>query len=227
MFPCGHNINARLKGAGHDFQLTFRVNGRPCRVIISKGIGVCEGDDFRIEMKCDKGFGPWVNIRRDMNAIPRRADTASDWEDIDNSGSLVFLEKGIYVEGENDDLAAAYSFLETLGEDVSSGLIRAMSETPVESFTLEDKLVKVKLVNDEDEMHSHIVNNRDPLAALSKLIDVCARTAELIDQGEASKVKPGDAAIPEYRRVRCRYCSTVFLFGRHEHCPNCGAHHEG
>jgi hypothetical protein len=94
---------------------------------------------------------------------------------------------------------------------VSSALIGAIAETPAESFTLESKLIKVTLVNNEDEMRSHIVNNRDPLAALSKLIEACSRTAEMVDREGVSKAKTDDGAIPEFRRVRCRYCSTSLL----------------
>jgi DNA-directed RNA polymerase subunit RPC12/RpoP len=48
-----------------------------------------------------------------------------------------------------------------------------------------------------------------------------------LGKGETTKESVNKEILTKYKRVKCSYCSSMFLMGKKPNCPNCGGVFEG
>lgn len=189
--------------------LRARVGGRPYRARVD-----AENSQVHMELKIANRAGE-IDIERDHDKIPKEKDEDEDWADEDEL--RVFVAKGIFTEGEEDEVNETLATLRSLDESVTAKLYAEMERLPVDSLlAMADQLVvHIDPALHEAEQPDQIIRDA------ARLMDEFAQSLE--GGGRDLSEQSGGAGLTAAKRVTCSYCRSLFMLGTRPECPNCGA----
>ncbi len=200
---------ARAVRVDEDLELRGRLGATPVRL----RIWVVD-PRARLEVKLANHTGPLL-LRRDLDQIPTAAGPADDWSEDDLL--RVFVARGIFVHGDEHDVARSQATLARLPEAVAAALLDGMERHGLATVEAGDDLLEVELADAVPRMPDPVAQLRGALALAGELA-VALGAAD----GAVRRARPGFEG-----RVRCAYCATLYVLGDRSHCPNCGAAFKG
>ena len=194
-------------------------DGRPARVKLD------DRPFLECELKANVGARVIV-LCRDPNKVPKRGDAEDPWDDGD---VRTFVAKGIYAEGDREQVEGFLRTLDGLSPSARGALLGAMegcfAGSPIALFVAAGDEVGIS------GMVSYEGAARDAELCLSALVPIAAEIESLPDpvqamiDGAGAGSPPG---IPSNLAVAsCAYCGSRFVTAWGFNCPNCGAPHRG
>ncbi len=204
--PCPDDGNIDLRGVWE---------GQPIRF----AVWLSFGSFWAIEMKAPMWMGHLV-IQRDHEKIPKHKDADDPWSE--DEDRRIFIAKGIFVEGGDDEVANYLSVWASLPEAERVEILAEM-----------ERLDGQMLLRVGDQVSFSqspgLPDLPDPLAYMkgcAKLLLTTRRACEALSSTPPT-IDLGAATAPVHR-ASCTYCSTLFLVTPgHSSCPNCGAPAQG
>jgi hypothetical protein len=207
--------DAKIKYATDDYEvleIRAKKNNRPLRVKWDQ-ISYDEPEWVEIEMKCNNTLGT-IDLERNYDKIPKKKDADPDWGD-DDQTMRVFLQKGIYAEGDEDEVNETLSVLNSFPQLLIDKILSLIEEYEIIYFRLNDEVMSAII-------ESNIVDLKEPIKKIITVIDLLEELTTLIDSNKLQKKALDKNISAEYKRVKCDFCSTMFLMGKKSNCPNCG-----
>ena len=220
--------NAKIKKLPDDdeIELRGRVGNLPVRINLEVDMGW-----VRPEMKIANRTGE-LQLERDHEKIPMEKDADDDWADEDDL--RVFVAKGIFTEGGEEEVNQTLSTLGKLPEPLAQellGEIERLRMTTVYAFA---DSMSVGFDPNHYDMDDPVRHITDGVAMMQKLAGALSEGAAAapgdfqdVEDGELDMRGGGFAPAAAVARVKCKYCSTLFVMGATSNCPNCGAAFEG
>ncbi len=215
-----------------EIELRGRMGDTPVKVNLEVDMGW-----VRPEMKITNRTGE-LQLERDHEKIPQQRDPDDDWSDDDEL--RVFAAKGIFVEGDEEEVNETLGTLGQLPGGTGAELLAAMERLRINTvYAYRDSLSFNSGPNLQD-MADPIAHIADLLAIMKKLADALASgerdmagepkvriTGAVEINGQRIAPTAGGFVAPAVVRVQCEYCSTLFVLGTVSNCPNCGATYTG
>lgn len=194
-------------------------DGRPARVKLD------DRPFLECEVKANVGARVIV-LCRDPTKVPKRGDAEDPWDDGD---VRTFVAKGIYAEGDREQVEGFLRTLDGLSSSARGGLLGAMEGcfpgSPIALFVAAGDEVGLS------GMVSYVGAAQDAELCLSALVPLAAEIEALPDpiQAMIDGVGAGSpAGAPSNLAVAsCEYCGSRFVTAWGFNCPNCGAPHRG
>ena len=229
-----HLDGAKLKKLPDDdeIELRARIGGTPVRINFEVDMGW-----VRPEMKITNRVGT-VELERDHEKIPQGRDPDDDWADEDEL--RVFVARGIYVEGDESDVDETLGSLGALPPALGQRLLGEMERLEMSRFHAFSDHMSVGFKPNNYEMADPVQHILDGVRLMKEMADALATgerdmasEPKVIIRGnvviDGVQVQPTQSAhvAPAVSRVKCGYCSTLFVLGTASNCPNCGAPHTG
>ena len=84
------------------------------------------------------------------------------------------------------------------------------------------QIKELEIFNDDSP-----VNWENPINKYLDLLKLVVEIAKILGETEISADSINKEILTKYKRVKCSYCSSVFLMGIKPNCPNCGGNYEG
>ncbi len=215
-----------------EIELRGRMGDTPVKVNLEVDMGW-----VRPEMKITNRTGE-LRLERDHEKIPQQRDPDDDWADDDEL--RVFAAKGIFVEGDEEEVNETMGTLRQLPGETGAELLAAMERL---------RITMVYAFRDSLSFNSgpNLQDMADPSAHISDLLAIMKKLADALASGErdmagepkvrisgaveinGQRIEPtaGGFVAPAVERVQCEYCSTLFVLGTVSNCPNCGATYTG
>ncbi len=193
-----------------DIEIRGRINNRPVRIVWS--YSDLHPDDPSVELQCSETI-PVIDLERDYDQIPKEKDVDEDWGDEDQE-LRIFVAKGIFVEGDEDAVNETLGNFKALPQEMADKMLQKMEAAPL--TYLRTGYETVESVYDID-----VVKMQDPVNEIYSMAELLDEIATLYDKGEA-KARNQNQTL-DYKRVSCKYCSTMFILDKKSNCPNCGA----
>jgi len=225
-----HLENGKIKKLPDDdeIELRARIGGTPLKINFEVDMGW-----VRPEMKITNRTGD-LDLERDHEKIPQDRDPDDDWADEDEL--RVFVAKGIFVEGDEPDVNGTLGTLAALPSELSQRLLAEMERLRMSRLYAFSDSLSVGFQPNNYEMADPVQHILDGLRLMKELADALAKgdrdmasEPNVIIRGhveidgqrvESTQGIPQAAAIG---RVKCAYCSTLFVSAAEPRCPNCGA----
>ncbi len=204
-------------------ELRGRISGRPIRIFWNYDImhPHKEPDPPQIQIQCKNKSGLLIDLHREIGKKPvEKNDVDSDWEDedIDEDEMVVFLDKNIFVEGDQQSIDATVSMVNSLPQELTDKILADMEKTPLSSLTFTNMLYAF--------FEKSVIEIHNPLNSIIETIQILNELANFLDQGDAVKGDSYKTKNATSKKVTCKYCNTNFIFGATSKCPNCGAPYE-
>lgn len=225
-----HLENGKIKKLPDDdeIELRARIGGTPVRVNFEVDMGW-----VRPEMKITNRIGE-ISLERDHEKIPQDRDSGDDWADDDEL--RVFVAKGIFVEGDDEEVDETLGSLSRLPGDLDRKLVAEMERLQISHFYAFSESMNVGFGPNNYEMVDPVQHILDAIQLMKSVADALA-TGERDMASEPRVVIRGNVEIDGLRveptegvhaphaveRVTCGYCSTLFVPAAELRCPNCGA----
>jgi hypothetical protein len=224
--------NPKIKKLPDDdeIELRARLGDLPVRINFEVDMGW-----VRPEMKISNRTGE-LQLERDHENTPMEKDADDDWADEDEL--RVFVAKGIFAEGGEEEINQTLSTLGALPEAMRTELL-----TEMERLRLSRMYAFVDSMSAGFDPNHYEMNDpvRDVIAAaqlMQKLAGTLSQGSagagaaapgefQDVEDGELDMRGGGFAPAAAVQRVKCKYCSTLFVLGTTSNCPNCGAAHTG
>lgn len=226
-----HFENAKVKKDVDDDKVGMRtrVGELPVKVEFDATAGWVS-----IDMKCPNRVG-FLSLERDLEKLPRQKDADDDWADDDEV--RLFVGKGVFIEGDEDDVNEHLTTLKSLPPEFGDKLISKMETMKLSRFFATQDSLSIGYDDNHYEM-------ADPISEIKNGVEVLTSAAAAFASGSrdmASEprvrisgnvmingqlVTPNVGGAPplqQFARTTCKYCSTIYLLGPSSRCPNCGA----
>ena len=185
--------------------------------------------DVKIYVKGPGGIGDFPTLWWDESKVPQ-AGAPPAWDSTDSQ--LVFVGKGVYVEGSARDTSRYLAEFRRLPVEVGHALVESMPREGIERVYFDSD-------NVEADFKEHLYKITDPGDRLVRMVQTLASVVDAIEQAvgsaaQASSSSSGYAvqAVPAptpVEKITCPYCGSIYLLtpvgpGHHSYgCPNCGA----
>jgi len=217
--PAYAKAKVKIDHEDESVQVRGRVGEVPVRIRFNVDMGW-----VRPELKIANQLGP-LDLERDHEQIPNEDDSDDDWDDDE---LRVFVAKGIFIEGDDEEIDQTLATLGLLPDPLRTDLLPEMERLRLSQlYTISDRLLRVSFERELYEM-------ADPVAEIDAGVQLAARVATALNQGPGSgggrvvdPASAGSGRAASFGRVECAYCSTLFVLGATSNCPNCGAAHTG
>lgn len=193
-----------------EVEIRGRINNRPIRIMW--GHSDLHPDDPTVEVQCSELI-PIIDLERDYDKIPKEKDMDEDWAD-ESAEIRIFVAKGIFVEGSEEEVNETLGNLKALPQEMVDKMIQRMEEAPL--TYLRTGYERVESIYDTD-----VVKMQDPVNEIYSMAELLDEIATLYDKGGAKAGTINQTM--DYKRVSCKYCSTMFILDKKSNCPNCGA----
>lgn len=214
MAPHLQNSKIVPKYDDDEIELRARVDGVPVRVNLTDMGWVT------IEMKIDNRAGQLM-LERDHDKIPKHKQADDDWADDDEL--RVFIARGIFVEGYENDINQAFATLGALPNGFVPWLCGQLERLVLSRLFATHDTMSVGFEPDVDQM-------RDPVQHIMDAVHTLKQAATGLAQGTAGPMAVQQGYVQQaapMHRVGCDYCGTLYVLGTSSHCPNCGAPYRG
>ena len=174
-----------------------------------------------IEMKIDD-TGHTFELQRDHSQIPKgKVDDDDPWDD--DEDRRVFVGKGIFAEGDDDEIKATLTAWGRLKTKTKESLLTAMETLDISVIQLFDEEIMVCSESD-------LTEEEDPAAYLESLAEMMLLLEELASKKKRLKDDdeydfPTDVpGVGPWAQMTCEFCGSYFFLTLDKHtCPNCGA----
>lgn len=213
---------------GDDMELRAVSEGAAFRVRIDVDSGWLFAD-----MKIENRLGP-LDLTRDHDKVPRdKAQDDDPWSDDDEV--RVFVEKGIFVEGYDDDVNETLGTLELLPPMNATHTYAEMERLRISWLRAGDDEVGVGFDPNIDDLS-------DPAATVHAAVSTLALIGAALGSGDGEVIsrpkviirgavevngqmmEPNVPTAARVERVSCAFCSSLYVaHGQQPRCPNCGA----
>jgi hypothetical protein len=208
--------NAKVKENPDDENIELRgvYDGAPVRFAVWMSFG----SFWSIQMRCQEHLLE-LEIERDHEKIPKEKDEDDPWDD--DEERRIFLGKGIFVEGGDDEIEQKLGTWSQLPEDLRASIITEMERLDMNTVRAYGPEVSLNVKPGLDDL-------ADPL----EYMEACARLMAAVKTGAAAGAPAGApaqaaaavVAVAPSHRLTCAYCSSVFILAAGKNtCPNCGA----
>lgn len=178
------------------------------------------------EIKAHNPAGRTMYLHWDTDAIPSvgsfTGQHADAWDE-DHDDVKVFFGRGLYVEAGRAEVEAVSAVFQALPPQTRQMLVQFMPT---------DRIPRIYCYAGD----SILLGYSDELHEMNDVVNTIARGAWIVgqlawglSQIDRSRIPQPDTA-PQSgftQRVQCRYCSTIYLWGLQQLCPNCGAAYQG
>jgi len=205
--------NAMVKEVPDDENIDLRGTfaGSPVRFAIWMSFGTF----WAIQMKCANGFA-MLEIERDHEKIPKGKDEQDPWSE--NEERRVFIGKGIFFEGDDDEISAKLASWGAMPESLRARILHDMEAMDINT---------IRTTHDQVSLHQKpgLGDLPDAQAYMHGCAALMATLRDFITQA-SSPVQPGPgAASPAWlHRLTCSFCASLFVLNEAQsRCPNCGA----
>jgi hypothetical protein len=196
------------------------------------------GTFWTMEMRCPNRLGR-IDIERDHEKIPKHRDDDDPWEE--NEERRVFLAKGIFFEGSDDDVSKKLETWSKLPETLQARILADMERLDIRAIRSFSEDVSLN-------QRPALPELEDPIGYMEDCAGLMAAIKSAIAEGdrdpaaeprvrfrgpvEINGVRIDPGAVPgsagAHERFTCKFCSSVFLLAAASHkCPNCGAPSRG
>lgn len=210
--------SAKIKELPDDEHIDLRgtYDGAPIRFAVWMSFG----SFWTIQMRCPNRLGE-IDVERDHEKIPKQGDEDDPFDE--HEERRVFLAKGIFVEGSDDDVSEKLGTWSRLPEALQTRILADMERLDIRTIRSHSDDVSLNQRPGLSELDDPIGYMEDCARLLAALKDAIGKGAP------AGAAEPGvemgrGVASGHYERMTCAFCSSVFLFTiGHQTCPNCGA----
>ena len=199
------------------FELRGRYEDIPVKIMTDTMMYEYDPVTLDITMKL-KGFEGYFDLTRDLEKIPIEKDTDEDWGEEDQT-VRVFVAKGIFAEDYEDEVQQTLSIVKALPQDLMNNLLKLIEEIPILYFRISYGELEIFL----DVSPVYMEN---PIEKYLALLNLVVELAKNLGNGDISKDNVNKEILTKYKRVKCTYCSSMFLMGLKPNCPNCGGNYE-
>ena len=178
-------------------ELRGRIDGIGVRLVVE--------DDGRWHVQALADVGGCAFFKYDPELSPISADPDDPFAADDTV--RVFVAKGLYVEGTQDDIDAYMEWLAGTTEAQVEQVRMALSHLPLReiAFSVDEFFIWGKASLGEAD---------DPVGLCRSALELAGRLCR----------EHGDGTSRELKTLKCTYCSSRYFFGpMREACPNCGA----
>ena len=211
-----------------EIELRGRIGGTPVKINFEVDMGW-----VRPEMKITNRIGE-IQLERDHEKIPQERDEDDDWASDDEL--RVFVAKGIFVEGDDEEVDETLDTLSQLPEALRGKLLAEIERLQFNHLYVYRDGMNVGLKPNNYEMADPVQHILDVVSIMKQLADTVAagdrdmaseprviiRGNVMID-GQPVAPTEGVHTPRSFGRATCKYCSTLFVPGVGSRCPNCGA----
>lgn len=175
-----------------------------------------------IEMKIDD-TGHTFELSRDLTQVPKGKVDDDPWADEEDQ--RVFVGKGIFTEGDEDEIGSTLTAWGRLKTATQESILSAMETLHISEIQLYDE--DIMLCSESD-----LTEEDDPAEYLEQLAQTMLLLEELAKKKNRLKDNEEDdhkkfSGIPgkgPWTQVTCEFCSSFFFLTLDKHfCPNCGA----
>lgn len=215
-----------------NIDLRGSYEGAPIRFAIWMSFG----SFWTMEMLCENRIGE-LEIQRDHDKIPKANDASDPWSK--NEDRRVFVGKGIFVEGRDDDVAQKLGSWSRLPEPLREKVL-------VEMERLDMRTIRSFSNNVSLNVKPGLPDLDDPIEYMTACARLLSELKNALAQGDAAPLPAGPrvqirgnvqingvtvqpnvapaAASAAPTTLTCKYCSSVFILAPGKSaCPNCGA----
>ena len=187
-----------------------------------------------IDMKCANRMGN-LSLDWDLEKLPKQKDEDDDWADDDDI--RLFVGKGVFIEGDDDDVNENLATLKAMPADFAANLVSKMETMKLSRFNAFPDGISIGY----DDNHYEML---DPVKDILSGMDVLKSAAQVLGSGSRDMsqepsvrikgnvmingqlVSPNTGSGPaprQFEKTTCKYCSTIYLLDPASKCPNCGA----
>ena len=208
-----------------EFQLRARLRGLPVRVFWSLNPDDISYPGFvAVEIKVSSSIRE-LSLLWDPAKMPRSKDDewSEDWEEEDDGLVRVFVAKTIFVEGPENFVLDCLQALDSIPADLREKLYETLWAIPLNQIEIRQSGESLR-----SSFEKNVLMLADPVRDIWKAIDVMAELAERTRKDSAGPQTPkaaGEKTI--FDRVSCAFCTTRYVLGLRDSCPNCGAPYAG
>ncbi len=178
---------------------------------------------IQLYVKGPAGLGDLPTLRWDEKLVPQ-VGAPPPWDTTDTE--LVFLAKGVYVEGSSAETTRDLARFRRLPQEVGQALVTDMREVGIERVYFDDDgFVEADFKTDLYELPDpgpKIVRMVQTLVRVVGAVQAGLPPAAVVATGHSGPASPGE-------KITCPYCGSVYLLtpvtpGHPAYgCPNCGA----
>lgn len=182
--------------------------------------------DLSVEMKAPNPLSEGIHVTFDPQSAPSPGDV-DPWDE--GESVRVFLAKCVYVEASANEMEPLLRRLQALPAEFRQYLFSLMQGNALSYVTLTAEGPRSEFRANFGEMWDPMTQLTQVLWLLAYGANVCAALPPqaVAASSHAVAVPATGSAAPPVARAKCRYCTTVYLWGPHSACPNCGAPYTG
>lgn len=227
------DVAAKIKAPDDfdDMELRARSDGIALRVIVDVSTGW-----LTHEMKIENRVGS-LDLERDHDKVPKHKEPDEDDPWADEDEIRVFVAKGIFVEGDDDDVNESLATLAQLPAELSSRVLAEMEHAQMSSVRAHSDELTIRFDPNVDTLP-------DPVTTIHETVTFMKAVSQALSEGDrdmasepkviirgaveinGQRLEPtqGVFSAEPVQRVSCSYCSTQYVSaGPAPACPNCGA----
>ncbi len=199
-------------------ELRGRYDNRPVRIIANI---YSRPGGYELEMKAPN-LG-WLWLCWSLKAIPKPKGQDEDWADDDHLIRL-FLAKGLYLEGYENEIDEQLSVYRSLPVDFVEDLINTIQQEKMWGLFINYNMEGIIRI----EYYEQYTEMKEPVEKVSRGLLFMSRIAryfnlEEVVQRKSKSSKGGHTKDDKSKRITCTYCTSVFIHDTESRCPNCGA----
>ena len=207
---------AKIKERPDDEHIDLRGNydGAPIRFAVWMSFG----SFWTIEMKVPMSFHA-LDLERDLEKMPKVGDEEDPFDE--DEERRVFVGKGVFFEGSDEDVARKLSVWQALAETDRDAIIEGMGRVDARALYYAGESIILNQTPALWELE-------EPIAYMRACGDLMIRLRDAYAEAELPSADLVEPATLATARISCRYCSSLyFLSPGHPRCPNCGAPAQG
>lgn len=134
----------------------------------------------------------------------------------------IFVGKGIFVEGYDDDISKKLEVWSKLPEALREEILVEMERLDIEGVDSYDKTASLSVnpgLNDLDDPIAYMVSCAELLSHIKNAVESGDTVSEQTGEGTPQVIAKGPT-----RTLTCAYCTSLFILSEGSNtCPNCGA----
>jgi hypothetical protein len=173
------------------------------------------------------GVTALMNIQWDPDKIPRKTDKSDPWST--GEENRVFLGKGTYVEGRDQEIEKCIFLFQSMSEGLRKSIVDTLGRNKIGSISIHISGNISASISEKC-----LSESKRPLAMVFDVMDLLVKMARELENSETlitTGIAAGDAPLDiinadEKNKIviaTCNYCTSKFLLTEKFSCPNCGA----
>jgi hypothetical protein len=207
---------AKIKERPDDENIDLR--GSYDRSPIRFAVWMSFGSFWTIEMKVPMNQNV-IALERDLEKVPKAGDEDDPFDD--DEERRVFVGKGVFLEGDDEDIARKLELWRALPEDARDAIVEGMSDVDARALYYAGESIILSQTPGLPDLD-------DPVGYMRACGDLLVKLRDAVGGADFPELMAETPAAGAGMGVACKYCSSLyFLSPGHPRCPNCGAPAEG